>query len=141
MRKPACGAWNREQHGEHIHWESKCLVDEARVEVHVGIELALHEVLVLKCNLFEFQCHVEQRILARYFENVVRSLFDDLGARVVILVHAVTKAHQLLVAVFNALNERWDIVEGLNLLEHPHDSFVGSTVQWPVEGGCCCGGG
>src|SRR5712692_1110755 len=44
LRDPARGARNRKQDGKHCHRESHRLIDEAGVEVYVGIELALDEV-------------------------------------------------------------------------------------------------
>jgi len=40
------------------------LVNEPGIKVHVGIELALHEVVVLERNALAFQSNLEQRILA-----------------------------------------------------------------------------
>src|SRR5271167_1612917 len=47
LRDPSRSARNGKQHGEHGHRESHRLVDEAGIEVHVGIEAARHKVFVL----------------------------------------------------------------------------------------------
>jgi hypothetical protein len=44
LRDPARQAADREQHGEHVHRDAERLVDDARVEVDVRVELALDEV-------------------------------------------------------------------------------------------------
>ena len=41
------------------------LVDEARVEVHVRVELPLHEVLVLEGDALELEGDVEERVAGR----------------------------------------------------------------------------
>src|SRR3989304_2293054 len=46
--EPADGAGNREQDGKHLDREAHRLVHDAGVEIDVGIELVLDEVVVLK---------------------------------------------------------------------------------------------
>src|SRR5687768_9374188 len=48
LRDPAHRARQREDRGEHRHRYAERLVDDAGIEVDVGIELALDEVLVLE---------------------------------------------------------------------------------------------
>jgi hypothetical protein len=84
---------------------SPCLVDEARVEVDVRVELALDEVLVLERDALELDGDVEERVLARDLEDLVGQLLDDLGARVVVLVDAVAEAHEAHLAGLHALHE------------------------------------
>jgi hypothetical protein len=80
----------------------KRLVDQAGVEVDVGVELALDEVLVLERDLLQLLGDLEQRVDPGDLEDVVAGLLDDLGARVVVLVDPVAEAHQPLVAVLHA---------------------------------------
>src|SRR5271168_4239616 len=54
LRQPADGAGDGEEHGEHFWLEAHCLVNDAGVEIHVGVELPRHEVIVFQCNAFEF---------------------------------------------------------------------------------------
>src|SRR5262245_13409922 len=51
VRDPAGQAPEREHHREHVHGDADRLVDHARVEVDVRVELALDEVLVLERDL------------------------------------------------------------------------------------------
>ena len=74
------------------------LIDQPRIEIDVGIELARDEVLVLQRDPLELERDVEQRIPARHLEHFVRDPLDDLRARVVRLVDAVAEAHQPAVA-------------------------------------------
>src|ERR1700733_7122451 len=48
LRDPAGRARNREQHGKHRHGEAHRLVDEAGVEIHVGIKFARHKVIIFQ---------------------------------------------------------------------------------------------
>ena len=73
MRHPAGGARQREYRREHIHREAHGAQQDAGVEIHVRIQLALDEVFVLERNLFQPHGHVEQRIvLAQVFEHLLR---------------------------------------------------------------------
>src|SRR5262245_55060885 len=89
LREPARGARDLEEHREHVDGEAHRLVDDARVEVDVRVELALDEVLVLERDPFELDRDLEQRIVARDLEDLIGHLLDDLGARVEVLVDAV----------------------------------------------------
>src|SRR5467141_5165701 len=88
LRDPPGGARNREEDGKHGHRESHRLINEAGVEIHVGIELALHEVFVFKSDAFAFESDFEKGVLAHEFEYFVSDVLDDAGARIVILVNA-----------------------------------------------------
>ena len=59
LGQPAHCARDGEHHGEHFRREAHGLVDDAGVEVHVGIELALDEVLVLERDPLQFQRDVQ----------------------------------------------------------------------------------
>jgi hypothetical protein len=69
------------------------LVNDPGVEIHIGIKLPGDEILVLKGDPLKLQCDFEFRILARDFEDFVRSRLDDAGARVVALVYSMAKTH------------------------------------------------
>ena len=64
-----------------------------------------------------------------------------LGAGIVILVDAVTEAHQLTVAFFDLLNVCGDVLLRTNLVEHSQHFFICSAVQWPCQSGGGRGGG
>src|SRR4051794_8308573 len=53
LRQPAGDARDREEDREHVHRELHGLVDQARVEVDVRIELAFDEILVFERDAFE----------------------------------------------------------------------------------------
>src|SRR2546423_935511 len=90
--EPSRGPGYGEERGEHVDRKADGLVDEARVEVDVGIEAAGGEVLVGQRPLLQLESDVEQRVLACHFEHLVRRALDDAGPGVVVLVHAVAEA-------------------------------------------------
>src|SRR6516165_1868664 len=96
LRNPADGAGNREQHGEHRGGETHSFERDARIEVDVGIELFLYEIVVVQCNPLEFECDVEQRIVldSDFAQHFVAGLLHDLGAWVVMLIDPVAEAHE-----------------------------------------------
>src|SRR3989337_294610 len=93
LREPARRAPDGEEHREHLDREAHGLVDEARVEVDVRVELVLDEVLVLERDLLELERDVEQWVAARHGEDLLGDALDQASARVVGLVHAVTEPH------------------------------------------------
>src|SRR5206468_939811 len=92
LRHPARRARDGEQDREHGDREPHRLVDDARVEVDVGIEPARHEVVVLQRDALEVDRDVDERVLPRHLEHLVSDPLDDLRARVVVLVDAVAEA-------------------------------------------------
>jgi hypothetical protein len=133
MGEPADRARNREQHREHVDGESESLVDETRVEVDIGVQLALHEVVVFQRDFLQLECDVEQGVLAGDFEDVVGGLLDDARTRVEILVHAMAETHESSRAVLHALDERRNIVDAADLGQHAHDGLVGATMKRSVQ--------
>src|SRR5437879_12522389 len=64
LRYPPGSPRNREQHGEHGHGEAHRLINEAGIEIHVGVELPLHKVIVFQGDALALQSDFEQRVLA-----------------------------------------------------------------------------
>src|SRR5439155_6840422 len=62
LRDPTAGPGDREQHREHADRHAERLVDQARVEIDVRVQLALDEVVVLERDLLQLQRDVEQRV-------------------------------------------------------------------------------
>ena len=63
-------------HGEHLRGNADRLEDDARVEIHVGVQLLLDEVLVLEGDLLELLCQAQNRIVlhAQNVEHLVARL-------------------------------------------------------------------
>src|SRR5258706_14101342 len=110
LRDPPGGARNREEDGKHGHRESHRLINEAGVEIHVGIELALHEVFVFKSDAFAFESDFEKGVLAHEFEYFVSDVLDVAGAWVVIFVVAFVEVYELDLAGFDELYYIWNVL-------------------------------
>ena len=135
LREPADGPADREEDGEEVGREAHRLVDEARVEVDVRVELPLDEVVVLERDPLQLDGDRQERVLPGDLEDLVGEPLDDLRARVVVLVDAVAEAHQLLLALafLDLLDEGGDVLHVADLAEHPEDRLVRAAVQRPVE--------
>src|SRR5262249_13676865 len=105
LRRPARPAARGEEDRGPPDRQAPRLVDQARVEVHVRIELATDEVVVRQRGLLDGDRNVEERVRAGDAEQVVGGLFDDPGARVVVLVDAVAEAHELVLAGLRLLDD------------------------------------
>src|SRR6185312_5502229 len=55
VRDPACGARDREHHREHLGRNAQRIVDDARVEIDIRVQLALDEIIVFQRGFFELQ--------------------------------------------------------------------------------------
>src|SRR6476659_8630629 len=65
LRDPPDSAGEREDRREELHRNADGLLHDARVEIDVRIQLALHEVIILERDLFEPHRELEQRIVAK----------------------------------------------------------------------------
>ena len=138
MGDPAGQAAEGEEDGEHLLREAEGAVDEAGVEVDVGVEVALLEPGVGQGRRLQLQCDLAQRTRDA-------ALADELGAdglgdarpRVVGLVDAVAEAHQA-EAVGLFLRAAEDLRDGDffadDALEHLDDGLVGAAVERAPEG-------
>ena len=71
---------HREQDREHLHGNADRSIDNAGVEVDVGIQLPLNKVRIVESDRFEFLSHLEQRIINRKLgEQFVACFFDGKG--------------------------------------------------------------
>ena len=80
--------------------------------------------------------HFQQIIFAtQFFQHFVAGFTHHGGTRVVVLVHAVTEAHQAerVVLIFRTTHELRDVLNGADLFEHLQCCFVGATVCWPPQ--------
>ena len=135
LRQPAGHAADREQHREHRHREAHGLVDDARVEVHVRVELMVDEVVVLERDPLEFERDVQQRVVPGDLEHLVRDLLDDGRPRVVVLVHPVAEPHQPQLAALDPADVAGHVVDRADLAEHVQHLLVRAAVQRAVQRG------
>ncbi|CAB4728169.1 unannotated protein [freshwater metagenome] len=134
MGKPTRHAGNSEQHRVHLDREAHGLVNKTRVEVDIRVELAAHEVIVGESGFFKLEGDVEKFVLAGDLEHVVGNLLDDLGSRVVVLVHAVAETLKHHFAFANVFYVSVDVVERTNGVEHAKHCFVGAAMARAVQG-------
>ncbi len=132
MGEPSRQAAHGEEDGEHLGRKAKRPIDDARVEVDVGVQLAFDEIVVGQSDLFEFHGHLQKGIVdAQLAEDVGRSLLDDPGSGIEVLVDAVAKAHQTerVVLVFGTIDIVGDVaVAGDHVFEHLDHFLVGAPV-------------
>src|ERR1700682_2350797 len=118
LRDPPGSARNREEDGQHGHRETHRLINEACVEIHVGIELALDEVIVFEGDALALESDLEEGVLAHELEDFVSDVLDDARAGIVILVDAMAKAHELDFTGLDALDELRNFLYRADLHEH-----------------------
>src|SRR5258708_35873078 len=133
LRNPTGRAGNGEEHREHGHGETHGLINETGIEVHVGIELALDEVVVLKGDALALKGNFEQGVLAHKVEDFVSDALDDARARIVMLVDTMAEAHQLGFARLYLLDELRNFLDRADFHEHAKDFFVGAAVERTIE--------
>jgi hypothetical protein len=132
--EPSDDSRDHEEDGEHVGWETHRFVDDAAVEVDVGVELSFDEILVAEGDLFEFDGDFYQVLFASDFEDFVCDSFDDFGSGVVALVDSMAEPVEQFLFVLYVLDELRDVVLMSDSLEHSQDSLVGSTVFGSVKG-------
>ncbi len=139
MGDPARRSAGGEDHREHLHRNADGLENDARVEVHVGIEALVDEITVLKRDLLQALRHPQRWIVLhpKFVEHFMAGLLHDLGARVVALVHAMAEAHQAegVITVLGFGDELVDVLLVADFVEHVQHRLVGAAVGGPPEGG------
>ncbi len=138
MGDPAGQPAESEQDGEHVHGEAHRLVDQARVEVHVWVQLAFLEVRIAERGIFEANGDVKEFVPATEgLQDLVRMLLHDGGARIVVLVDPVAEAHQLggVLLVLDLVDVARDVPALVaDLGEHLEDGLVRAAVERSRQG-------
>ncbi len=138
MGDPADSTRQGEDDGEHAGRNADGLEDDARVEVHVRVQVALGEVRIVEGDLFQLHGQIQLRIVdAQLAQNLVAGLFHDLGARIEVLVDAMAEAHQLerIVLVLGLGQELLDVRHVADFVQHGEYGFVRATVCRSPKGG------
>src|SRR2546427_4449303 len=93
---PAYGARQREDAGEHRHRDAEGALHDPRIEVHVRVELALDEIIVLERDFLQREGELEEAVVAQaqLLQHLVAGLAPQLRPRVVVLLDARSEAHQ-----------------------------------------------
>ena len=139
MGDPAHAARNSEHDSEHRFRDAQGLINYARVEVHVRVQIPFNEKLILEGNLFQTSRQLEY---GRIFtpgplKYAMVHLADDHRPRVVTLVDAVTKPHQSkrIVSILCFVYVLLETVGRTNFFQHVDNCLVGSAVRWSPQCG------
>ena len=115
---------------------------DAGIEIDIRIEFAADKIFVLKRDLFKRHRKLEQGIFAepQFIQHFVAGFAHQLGARVVVLVDAMTEAHQAHagILVFHFCDEfadPGDTAIALDVVEHVECSFVRAAVRRAPQAG------
>lgn len=68
-------------------------------------------------------------------------LFDNFGARIIVLVDTVSKSEEDFLFVLDFVDEFGNVVLGANGFEHADDCFIGASVLGAIECASCGGNG
>ena len=129
---PADGTRHGENHGKHRRRNTHRFQNNAGVEIDVRIEFALDKVGVVQRDMLQLHRHFQQVILhAQLVQHFMAGLTHHGGARVVVLVNAVTKAHQAerVVFIFRAAHKFRNMLNGADLFQHTQSRFVRAAVR------------
>lgn len=90
-------------------------------------------------GILQFARHIEQRIIlhTKGLKHLMGRGLKDLGARIVILIDPVSKAHQthIGILVLHLFDEGRNFVDGADLFQHFQCRFIGATMGWAPEAG------
>ena len=138
MGDPSRGTPDGEQHREHVEGNPDGPQDDARVEVDVGVEPALREVVVGQRSLLHLPGDVEQRVVdVHRLQEVVGGFLEDPRARIEVAVDAVPEPHEPdpgfpVLGLGQVGTHRHALVA--DLLQHLDHTHVRPAVQRSPEG-------
>src|SRR5713101_985911 len=134
---PAHGARQREDAGEQRSRDAEGALHDPRIEIHIRVELALDEIIVLERDFLQREGELEEAIVAQaeLLQHLVAGLAHELCPWIVVLVHAVPEAHEAhtRVLVLRALDEFADPGHIADLFQHLQAGFVGAAVSWAPQ--------
>ena len=131
--QPANSSGDHEQDWEHVSRESQSLVDDATVEIDIGVQFPLDEEGVAEGNSFQLHCDFDQLFLANNFEHLIGNLLNDFGPGIVVFVNPVSETIEQTLSVLDIINKFGYIFFFANLLQHSQDSLVGSSMLGPIK--------
>src|SRR3954454_23162807 len=133
LRNPANGSRQGEYGGEHRGRDAHGLEDDARIEVDVGEQLALGEVLVVESDPLELEGDRQFGVvfLAKQFEYLVSAFLEYACPGIVILVHAMAEPHEagMAVLVLRLLDKLRDPADAADLAQHLDHGFVRTAMR------------
>src|SRR6266702_2356745 len=106
---PAHGTRQREDAGEHRHRDAEGALHDPGIEVHVRVELALDEIIVLERDLLQREGELDEAVVvqAELLKHCMAGFAHELCPRIVVLADAVPEAYEAYarVLVLRALDE------------------------------------
>ena len=117
---------------EQVKVQTKAVVGRRRVEVDVGVDALGTD--RLKHDVFDLLAHAEQTFVARVGGDLLGKGLEVCRPWVVHLVDPVAEAHDAVLGGETGLDEWLDVFFTRNFVEHLHHRFVGTAMQWPLEG-------
>ena len=133
MGEPSSETGQSEHDGEHLGGDSEGLVDNSGVEIDVGVQLSLDEVLVRESNSLKLHGDINHALATNDGEDVVGKLADEAGTWVKVLVDTMTESHEDLLAILDILDELRNVLNIADGVEHAEHSLVGTTVARSIE--------
>mmetsp|Transcript_27645 Transcript_27645/g.46274 ORF Transcript_27645/g.46274 Transcript_27645/m.46274 type:complete len:228 (-) Transcript_27645:900-1583(-) len=136
LADPARGARQREQAREHVRGDAERAQHDARVEVHVRVQLPLDEVVVGECDALELHGNLQRGIFhVHHLENVLYELAEVFGARIVVLVDAMAEAHEAhaVLLVLHLAHKLCHVLLLADLRQHVDHRLVGAAVRGPPQ--------
>ena len=113
---------------------------DSRIKIDVRIQLARHKIIVLQRDFFQRHRQLEQGIIlqAEFLQHLVAGFAHQLGARVVIFVHTMTKTHQphigiLVLHLGNEFTDFFDAAVALDVIEHAQRGLIRPAMRRPPQ--------
>ena len=133
MGEPSSETGQSEHDGEHLGGDSEGLVDNSGVEIDVGVQLSLDEVLVRESNSLKLHGDINHALATNDGEDVVGKLADEAGTWVKVLVDTMTESHEDLLAILDILDKLRNVLNVADGVEHAEHSLVSTTVARSIE--------
>src|SRR3546814_146522 len=125
----------------HVIWETNRRQDHAAIEIDIGIELLFDEIFIVESDMLQFPSDIKDGVAdAQLVQHFLGRFLHDFGARIVIFIHTVSKAHQAerIVLVFRSGDIFGDSVDGPDFTKHIESSFVGAAMSRTPKAGDTC---
>ena len=135
---PAGQAADGKHHREHVGGDTHGAVENAGIEVYVGVELAGDKVVVLQGGFFELERDFQQRVVDVFvLEHLAHELLQNFGTRVVTLVHPMAESRKaegvvLVLGLFHHLFDGHAAV--LDTEKRFQNGLVGAAVKRAPQG-------
>ena len=108
-------------------------INQSRVKVDIGIQLATHKVLVLKGSPLQGNGNLDQWLPPTNLKDLIGDALDDASPRIIVAIDAMTESHQSTLLALHLVNEHWNTIDTPNLLQHPQHCLIRPSMQWSIQ--------